>query len=242
MHCITSYETLVQKIPEIEALLGYTFINRNHLIGAFIHSSFLNENKQMRLKHNERLEFLGDSVLNLLVSEYLYSTLSDTSEGELSSFRSSIVSAFPCIEFATKLGIQKFILVGKGEMLNTLQGKTSIIADLFEAVLGAIYLDGGLVAVKETFFRHFLQDIQKKIEKPLVNFKASLQEALQKTKNQVPLYKVLDESGPDHNKAFTIGVFVGETLIGKGSGSSKKEAEQKAAFEALNFLQKGKGA
>ena len=231
------HDALVQKIPEIEKTIGYTFTDRAYLIRAFIHSSFLNEYKTLQLKHNERLEFLGDSVLNLVVAEYLFRILPDISEGELSALRGHIVSANSCIEFIQKLGVQGYVLVGKGEQMNTLRGKTSILADLFEAVLGAIYLDGGLQKVRDFFLSHFAPIIEGMLQKPHLNFKALLQEYIQKTRRQIPLYRVIEESGPDHEKNFQIGVYIEDTLIGQGRGTSKKEAEQAAAKVALSHLQ-----
>lgn len=230
------YEQLEKKTSEIEKVLGYTFSNRNILTRAFVHSSFINEHKALSLKHNERLEFLGDSVLNLIVTEYLFRNFPDITEGELSALRSHIVSAPSCTEFVQKLGCGKYILVGKGEQINAGRSKTSIMADLFEAILGAIYLDGGLEKTRLFFFHHFSPIIEKMVSQPQMNFKARLQEHIQKTKHQIPHYLVLEESGPDHEKKFVIGVYIMDTLIGTGSGTSKKEAEQSAAKDALERL------
>lgn len=231
------YEQLTKKVPEIEQTIGYSFKEPAYLIRAFIHSSFLNEYKNLQLKHNERLEFLGDSVLNLIVAEYLYRSFPDVNEGELSSMRGHIVSATSCSILIQQLGLHHYVLVGKGEQMNTQRGRTSIIADLFEAILGAIYLDGGLQEVRTFFFRHFSHPVENMLKKPQLNFKALLQEYLQKAKHLVPQYRVLEELGPDHEKHFKIGVFLEDALIGLGEGASKKEAEQNAASVALMRLQ-----
>lgn len=236
------YDSLVKKIPEIEKTIGYSFSDHSHLIRAFIHSSFINEYKNLQLKHNERLEFLGDSVLNLVVSEYLYRNFPDISEGELSALRGHIVSASSCIAFIEKLGVQSYVLVGKGEQMNTLRGKTSILADLFEAIFGAIYLDGGLEKARSFVLGHFASMIEDMVQRPHLNFKALLQEYVQKTRRQVPRYQVIEESGPDHEKNFQIGVYIEDTLIGSGQGTSKKEAEQEAAKLALSYLQEMQGS
>jgi len=230
------YAHLEKNLSLIEKSLGYTFSDKAHLIRAFVHSSFINEYKELSLKHNERLEFLGDSVLNLIITQYLFKNFPDISEGELSSLRSQIVSAPSCTEFVTKLDLKQYVLVGRGEKLNAGRGKTSILADLFEAILGAIYLDGGLKAADQFFLGHFEEMVQLMIEKPPENFKALLQERLQKAKRQIPRYEVLGEIGPDHEKLFKVGVFINNELIGEGIGTSKKEAEQLAAKAALVTL------
>lgn len=231
-----SYENLQNKTKDIENALGYTFKNPSFLLRAFTHCSYLNEHKDLHLEHNERLEFLGDTVLNLLVAEYLFHDMPMISEGQLSALRAPIVSAPSCAQFLHELGVEKFILVGRGEQLNTGKGKTSIFSDLFEAVLGAIYLDGGLEATRKFFFKNFGITLKRMLEEPQRNFKALLQEYTQKTQKQVPHYEVMEETGPDHEKKFTIGAFLAGTLLAKGIGASKKEAEQNAAKAALEQL------
>lgn len=233
---MTPYDELQQNISLIEKIIGYTFSDKEILLSAFIHSSFLNEYKALPVKHNERLEFLGDSVLNLLIAEFLFRNFPERPEGDLSSLRSSIVSAQSCTEFIQSLGIENFLLVGRGEQLSGRLRKTSILADLFEALLGAIYLDGGFDQVRHFFFTHLSSSLDSMLQKPQLNFKAELQELVQKTRKLIPQYEVIEETGPDHQKQFKIGVFIEETLIGSGIGTSKKEAEQLAAKEALNHL------
>jgi ribonuclease III len=223
-------------IPEIEQHLGYHFKDPTLLARAFVHRSFLNENKSFPCQDNERLEFLGDSVLNLIVSEYLFCNLPQMTEGELSSLRAHVVSSHSCIAFIEKLHLAEFILVSKGEKMQAGRGRSTILADVFEAILGAIYLDAGFEETRRFFFSHFEDMITDMCLRPKENWKALLQNLVQKTMHLIPHYFVLEESGPDHNRQFLIGVFVGDRKLGTGSGKTKKEAEQEAAKIALEQL------
>jgi ribonuclease-3 len=234
---MSAIDELIQKAPEIEAKLGYSFNNRALLALAFVHRSFINEHREVK-EHNERLEFLGDSVLSLLVSEYLYIYLPSTSEGDLSYLRSRIVEASSCVAFTQKLDIEQYLLLGRGERMSDGRGRDSIMADLFEAVVGAIYLDRGLEAAKSFFFKNFSKEINAILEKPDRNWKAILQDYCQKKFQQPPVYQVLSEEGPDHNKTFLISVRIRNQEFGRGQGSSKKEAQQAAAADALSHLEK----
>lgn len=228
-------EYLNQHISEIEARLGYRFRERSHLFLAFVHRSFINENRMVH-HHNERLEFLGDAILGMLVADYLYSELPDTPEGQLSYLRSRLVEANSCIGYIQKLNLGSFILLGKGERMNDGRGRDSILADLFEAIIGAIYLDGGIIAAKEFLFGHFKAQIEAIIQTPEKNWKALLQDYCQKYLKQTPKYTVLLETGPDHNKIFEVLVEINQESLGKGQGLSKKEAQQAAAEDALSRL------
>jgi ribonuclease III len=230
---VKNYQWLLRELSDIEDRIGLVFKDKTLLALAFIHRSFFNENRQEIAQHNERLEFLGDSVLGLVMADYLYELLPDESEGQLSLLRASLVEASMCAQFVQKLGLEKFILLGKGEKMQEGCSKSSIQADFFEALLGAIYLEAGLSAGKKFILSHFSQEIANGIKSPLRNWKAELQDYFQKNYQKLPTYKVLQESGPDHSKSFELGVFFEEVLLGKGVGSSKKEAEQKAAKEAL---------
>lgn len=229
-------DSLLKNYASIEEKLHYTFKNKTYLALAFIHRSYINENKQIT-QHNERLEFLGDSVLGLLVSEYLYHHLPDTPEGELSSLRSRLVEATACVSYIHKLELDKEIFLGKGERMNDGRGRESILADLFEAIIGAIYLDGGLVAAKQFLFQTFSSEIDTILKTPLRNYKALLQDYCQKNFQCPPVYVVLNESGPDHCKTFLVSVEMGGGELGRGQGSSKKEAQQAAAQVALDYIQ-----
>jgi ribonuclease-3 len=233
------FQELFSYIGAIEAKLGYVFHTPELLLRAFVHRSYLNENKDEPCLDNERLEFLGDSVLNFLVAEYLYQNLPDVDEGKLSSLRAQAISSTACSRYFEKLQIQEFMLVGRGETIQAGKtGRSSIVADMFEALLGAIYLDGGMDKAKTFFMQHFQKDLFDSFEKPEQNWKALLQEFTQKKWQKMPAYKVLQETGPDHNREFTVGVYIENELIGQGSGPNKKEAERQAAEQALEKLQK----
>lgn len=226
-------EYLFQHIPFIEAKLGYTFRDRSFLVLAFVHRSFINENR-MVTQHNERLEFLGDSVLGMLISDYLYRHLPTTPEGQLSYLRSRLVEASSCVSYVQSLDIASYVLLGKGERMNDGRGRESILADLFEAIIGAIYLDGGLKAAEDFLFRNFALQIEEILKTPLRNWKALLQDYCQKKYQLTPVYQVLQASGPDHSKVFEISVIINQKELGRGMGASKKEAQQAAAADALS--------
>lgn len=224
------------QFPEIEAKLGYTFTNKNLLALAFIHRSYFNENRDLVPEHNERLEFLGDSVLSLIISDYLYEFLPEQGEGHLSHLRAHLIEASSCMGYVQKLGIGSYVLLGRGERMNDGRGRESILADLFEALIGAIYLDGGLASAKAFFFRHFYPEVENAVQTPLRNWKAELQDYSQKKHQKPPVYKVIKESGPDHSKIFQVIAYIDEQEVGQGHGSSKKQAEQAAAEDALRKL------
>lgn len=226
-------EMLKSNLEAIEEKLGYAFDNKDFLVLALTHRSFINEYRGP-LPHNERLEFLGDSVLGIAVADYLYHRLPDHPEGQLSQLRSRLVDANACSQFLQKLQLGTHILLGKGETLTEGRTKTSILADVFEALLGAIYLDGGLSVAKSFLIFHFEGDFEAAIGSPLRNYKAELQDFSQKQFQKPPHYKVVDETGPDHAKIFHVMVFIDEKEAGVGMGASKKEAEQRAAFDALS--------
>jgi ribonuclease-3 len=228
-------QNILQHIPQIESKIGYVFKDKNLLALAFIHRSFVNENRDA-FGHNERLEFLGDSILGMLIAEYLYLQLPKTPEGELSCFRSKLVEANSCVQYIQKLDIGQFILLGKGERMNDGRGRETILADLFEAIIGAILLDGGIEAARNFLFNNFLDDIQHTLSTPIYNWKAQLQDFCQRKFQKTPVYQVLEESGPDHSKIFTISVIINDQEMGYGEGSSKKEAQQAAAADALSRL------
>lgn len=226
-------EQLIANAPQIEAKLGYQFRDREQLALAFVHRSFVNENRQITATHNERLEFLGDSVLGLIISEYLYRYLPSKPEGELSYLRSRLVEASSCCLYIQHLDVEQHLLLGRGERRNDGRGRDSILADLFEAVVGAIYLDGGLAATKRFLFKTFSQQFQDILRTPERNWKACLQDYTQKNHQQTPVYEVVSESGPDHDKLFRIAVMIDGKSVGEGDGASKKEAQQAAAQAAI---------
>lgn len=230
------YSRLLSQIPLIEKTLHYSFEDSSLLALAFVHRSFENEQKTP-VGYNERLEFLGDSVLGLLISDYLYRRLPETAEGELSHLRARLVEASSCVKYLLLLGVEKFLLLGRGEKMNDGRGRDTILADLFEAIVGAIYLDGGLPAANLFFFRHFQKEIETILQAPLHNWKAILQDYCQKNYQITPIYKLIEELGPDHSKRFTVQALLQEEKLGLGTGASKKEAQQAAAKNALDQLQ-----
>lgn len=230
---MNSLEKLIFDASEIENRLGYTFKHKSLLALAFVHRSFVNENRDVTDQHNERLEFLGDSVLGVLVAEFLYRQLPTTSEGDLSHLRSRLVEASSCVAYIQKLNVEGHLLLGKGERMNDGRGRESILADLFEALIGAIYLDGGIEAARLFLFNHFKEEIEGILKEPVRNWKAELQDYSQKVHQQTPLYKVVSESGPDHSKVFNVSVLINDQEIGVGQGASKKEAQQAAAADAM---------
>ncbi|PIS02386.1 MAG: ribonuclease III [Chlamydiae bacterium CG10_big_fil_rev_8_21_14_0_10_42_34] len=226
-------EHLKSRLDEIEEKLGYVFDHKDFLVLAFIHRSFINEYREGPLQHNERLEFLGDSVLGLVIADHLYHRLPSHPEGQLSQLRSRLVDTTSCAQFLQKLQLQEYILLGKGETMTEGRTKPSILADTFEALLGALYLDGGLSTVRSFLLCHYEEDFEAAIGSPTRNYKAELQDISQKLYQKTPVYKVIEETGPDHSKIFHVVVYLDEIESGIGSGASKKEAEQKAAFDAL---------
>ncbi|MDE3045991.1 MAG: ribonuclease III [Verrucomicrobiota bacterium] len=228
---------VVMHVEAIEERLGYVFSNKDLLITALTHRSYLNEHREKGLAHNERLEFLGDSVLGLVVADYLYHRLPTYAEGALSQLRSKLVEAASCAKYLQKLGLAEFILLGRGENMTEGRGKTSILADTFEAIVGAIFLDGGMAIAKSFLLCHFEEEANAAIGSPPRNYKAELQDYSQKKYQQIPIYKVAEESGPDHAKLFHVIVCIADREMGLGLGSSKKEAEQRAAFDALSKLE-----
>ena len=239
MDAMTPYDSLRASLPCIEETLGMSFENKDLLMLAFVHRSFVNEHRDLIDQHNERLEFLGDSVLGLVMADYLYRRLPTYPEGCLSQLRSRLVDATACAHFLQKLQLGEYILLGKGEQISEGHMKSSILADAFEAIIGAMYLDGGVVVVRSFIACHFEQEIEEAIAEPSRNYKAELQDYSQKKFQKPPAYRVIDESGPDHAKIFHVVVSIDNQDLGAGSGSSKKEAEQRAAFEALGKIESG---
>lgn len=229
-------EQLAKDTPSIEAKIGYVFKDKSLLTLAFVHRSYINENRPLVEQHNERLEFLGDSILGMLVAEYLYRYLPETPEGELSYLRSRLVEASSCVLYVQKLTLGLHLLLGKGERMNDGRGRESILSDLFEAIIGAIYMDGGIEAARRFLFKNYSAEMQTILSRPVRNWKALLQDYTQKKYQQPPVYHVVHESGPDHSKIFEIAVLINETQWGRGVGPSKKEAQQAAAADAVAKL------
>ncbi len=227
-----------KSITLFEKNIGYRFKNKNFLRLALTHSSYAYENQQNVDADNETMEFLGDSVLGLIVADYLYSTYSELSEGELSKLKSTAANTTSLSTFGKRIKLDKHILLGKGEEKSGGRKKNSILAGAFEALVAAIYLDGGLKEAKKFLIPQF-EFIFKRIkaERYLVNnYKSALQEYLQKENLPAPVYKTVTSAGPDHKKSFIVEVFLEKRSLAKAKGSSKKSAEQKAAQKALKGI------
>lgn len=205
---------------------------------ACTHRSFLNENRGSGMEHNERLEFLGDAVLELVVTSYLFRKFSKKQEGELTAYRSAIVNTISLIKVAEHLGLNEFILLSKGEAKDTGRARSVILANAVEALIGAIYMDQGYNSAANFIAEHVLEviDIEEVIKKKTwIDAKSRFQESAQEKVGKTPVYKTLKETGPDHDKKFTLGVFLGDVQIATGTGLSKQEAEQQAAEKALEI-------
>ena len=218
-------------MTELETKLGYSFKNKKILENSLTHSSYANETKHPKIESNERLEFLGDAVLGVVAAEYLYEARDALPEGQMTKLRAAMVCEQSLAETAKKLDLGKYLKLGKGELHNGGNKRPSILADAVEAVIAAIYIDGGFDAAK--------QMIKKFILKPIENgaiqqdYKTLLQERVQKKNGQVLEYKLIGENGPEHDKSFMVEVLLNGKTIGHGAGRSKKEAEQNAAKQAL---------
>jgi len=222
-----------KNLNEFEKKIGIDFINKDLLTQVFVHRSYLNENVGFKLDHNERLEFLGDAVLELVVTEELFKKLPNP-EGELTNLRSALVRGKMLSDIASTLGINDYLYLSKGEAKSGGKARQLILANTFEALTGAIYLDQGYDKAKEFIEKVLLNRLEEIIErKAYLDPKSHLQELSQAQMNTTPSYKVLAEYGPDHDKSFSVGVYLGERLAGEGSGSSKQAAESAAASSAL---------
>jgi ribonuclease III len=220
----------------IEKKLKVTFKNKDLLTRAFTHRSFLNENGSIK-EHNERLEYLGDAVLEFLVSKYLYTELPDTQEGELTSYRSATVKTDTLADISRNLGYGQYLRMSKGEEKTGGREKDYLLANTFEAVLGALYLDQGMEACEQLLSNILFPLISHIIENRLdIDPKTRFQELAQEMHRLTPTYQPLSEIGPDHNKVFTMGVYLGEKEYGRGEGSSKQRAEEAAAIQALAHI------
>ncbi len=228
-------ERHLEMLDEFEGLIGYEFKNKELLFEALTHSSYANESKH-QYKSNERLEFLGDSVLSIVVSEHIFEEYTDLPEGELSKTRATLVCEKSLAGFAKEINLGDYIIFGKGEQLNGGKERPSIVSDAFEAVIAAIYLDGGFEAAKRHIMRFMPKDIRSAVVKAYDDYKTVLQEIIQKNPEEAVEYRLVGESGPAHSKQFTVQVMLNSNVIGTGTASSKKHAEQLAAKEALELM------
>lgn len=221
----------MKKIEKFQQIIGYEFKNQGLLRQALTHSSYANEKNFKKHSDNERLEFLGDAVLEIVSSEFLYLNYPDLSEGDLTKLRASLVCEPTLAGCTGQIQLKEFLLLGRGEEMTGGRNRKSILSDALEAVIGAIYLDGGFTNAKEFILTYILTDIDNK--KLFYDSKTILQEVVQADYTEHLNYQLVDESGPDHDKSFTAEARIGEKVIGRGTGHTKKAAEQEAAYEAL---------
>lgn len=222
------------EFSKFEEKAGVKFRDQALLKQAFTHRSYINENRDFGLAHNERLEFLGDAILELVITDFLYRKMKESDEGELTSLRSALVNADTCAKVASALGANDFLLLSKGEAKDMGRARQYILANTLEALIGAIYVDQNYEAAKDFILRH-LAPMMEEIVKggTWIDPKSLFQEKAQELKGHTPAYKTVKESGPDHDKHFTVQVTVGSEIYGEGEGKSKQDAEQAAARQAL---------
>ena len=219
----------------LQQKIGYTFKDESLLSEALTHSSYSNENKG-RINCNERLEFLGDSVLSLIVTNYIFLNFSQLPEGDLTQLRASLVCEKALYKFAKTINLGEFIKLSRGEKNGGGADRPSILSDAFEALIAAIFLDGGYECARDFVMDFITPEIRNLRKKPIKDYKTTLQEIVQKNPGEKLEYRLISESGPDHNKHFVAEVLLNSNSIGKGGGRSKKEAEQQAAREALELM------
>ena len=221
-------------IKKFEIEIGYEFLNKQNAILALTHSSYANENKSEKLKSNERIEFLGDAILNVAISEKIYIFNAELAEGEMTKARATIVCESSLMKSASKIKLGSFLLMGKGEEVTGGRSRPSILSDAFEAVIGAIYIDGGIERAKDFIYNQMSTLIADSVKGAIqLDYKTQLQEVVQKKIESKIVYEIIKEKGPDHNKAFVSQVKVNDLIVGIGEGKSKKESEQNAAKAAL---------
>ncbi len=224
-------------IPDISVFaekIGVQFNNPDTLLQAFVHRSYVNENRDFHLGHNERLEFLGDAVLELIATDYLFSAYPDKAEGELTAIRSAIVNTQSLSGSADILNLNDYLLLSKGEAKDTGRARGYILANTFEAVIGALYVDQGYDAAKTFVENHLLIKVDDIVANKLwLDSKSYFQEKAQEFYNTTPHYEKMSEEGPDHDKVFTMGLFIGRELVARAQGASKQDAEQVAARKGL---------
>jgi ribonuclease-3 len=224
---------------DLENKIGVNFKNQEYLITALTHRSYLNENRDNSSENNERLEFLGDAVLELITSVYLFETYPERPEGELTSFRSAIVRTESLAEASRDLGVGEYLRMSRGEAESGGADKDYLLANTYESILGAIYMDQGYEECKKFVHKTLVPKVENIVENRLdIDSKTKIQEMIQSEYKVTPTYDVIDEEGPDHDKTFTVAVKIEDETIGTGKGSSKQKAEEDAASDGIKFLLK----
>ena len=222
-------------MKELQESIGYSFHNPELLTEAMTHSSYAHE-QHKGMKYNERLEFLGDAVLSIVVSDYIYKHCPELPEGELTKLRASLVCEKSLFDFAKQIDLGSYLRLSNGERRNGGAKRPSIVSDAFEALIAAIYLDGGMEAAKKHILRFVIPEIEQHKNHSFKDYKTALQEIIQKNPGEKLEYRLVGSSGPDHDKHFKVEVCLNSNVIGRGGGRSKKEAEQQAAREALELM------
>lgn len=222
-------------LKKLEKIIDVKFKNKDLLQQAMVHRSYINEHSSFRVGHNERLEFLGDAVLEIIITEYLYLNFPDKPEGDLTNWRASLVNSKMLYQVAQKLNFDDYLLLSKGEAKDkNSKARQYILANSVEAIIGAIYLDQGIETAKKFIFRNVISNLDEIIKnKTYLDPKSRFQEVAQEIFGITPSYQVLKEEGPDHDKKFTVGLFLNEKLVSSGEGSSKQEAQADAAEKGL---------
>lgn len=228
------------RLKKLEETLGVSFVDLIHLLTAITHRSYLNEHKEATHEHNERYEFLGDAVLELVVTDFLFNKFPEKPEGDLTAIRAALVNTNSLADAATRLGVNDFLLLSKGEERDTGRARQYILANTFESLTGALYLDQGYDAAREFIARHLFDKTEAIVSQRLwQDAKSRFQELAQEHVSITPNYETLSQTGPDHNRLFTVGVYLGGEKIAEGKGRSKQEAEQAAAeagIKARNWV------
>ncbi|MDQ2085261.1 ribonuclease III [Herbivorax sp. ANBcel31] len=233
------FEEILKKIKKLEGKIGYTFKDKNNIILALTHSSYANEYKSQNFTSNERLEFLGDTVLNMIISEDIYNKYYNLSEGEMTKFRSNVICEASLARCAKNINIGEYLLLGKGEENTGGRSRISILSDSVEALIGALYLDAGIERTRFFVLNHMGEMIEESIKGIIfMDYKTQLQEILQRSNEKKVVYEIIDEKGPDHNKVFISQVKIDDRPAGRGKGRTKKEAEQMAAKETIESINK----
>jgi ribonuclease III len=219
---------------EIESKIGVIFNNKDILRQAFTHRSYINENRESKLEHNERLEFLGDAVLELVITDFLYKKFPQKNEGDLTALRSSLVNTQIISDVASELSFNNYLLLSKGESKDMGRARSYILANTFESVVGAIFLDSGYLEAEKFIHTNLSPKLDSIIETgSWIDAKSKLQEIIQEKKGVTPIYKTVSEAGPDHDKTFTVVVCFNDECVEEGTGKSKQEAEQDVAKKVL---------
>ncbi len=231
---MTELPQIQESLKKLEERLGVTFRDKTHLLVAITHRSYLNEHREATQDHNERYEFLGDAVLELVVTDFLFRKYPEKPEGELTAVRAALVNTVSIADASTKLELNEFLLLSKGEERDTGRARQYILANTFEAIVGALYLDQGYDAAQSFIAQELFNRTERIVEKRLwQDAKSRFQELAQEHVSVTPSYETLSQTGPDHDRVFTVGAFLGNEKIAEGKGRSKQEAEQAAAEKAI---------